>query len=250
MLALGLIAAALAAPASRPGAPQDREMDLALRGISATSIPPSPRFRSTSLPSRAGRRPRRRLGATAPGPRALSQHRLPGRGRAVGARTGRNAEPTGRRDGTRRGRPRFCSRCRRYGRRPLRAVERPHHGTWPHRARRHAWSRVRKVIDQVLVTSVKTRALTLDEIREKGIVLDSERLPRLRVQPRDDARVEAGRAEVPGRLDRRGVALPQPLLPPPFLTGRGWRPRSCPCCSRPSRSPSPCPAAARGRRSR
>jgi hypothetical protein len=31
-----------------------------------------------------------------------------------------------------------------------------------------------QVIDQVLVTSVKTRPLTLDEIKQKGIVLDRD----------------------------------------------------------------------------
>ena len=61
-----------------------------------------------------------------------------------------------------------------------------------------------EVIDQVLVTSVKTRPLTLDEIRDKGIVLDSDDYLGFEFTLGAEARVEAGQHHVPGGVRPRG----------------------------------------------
>ncbi len=71
-----------------------------------------------------------------------------------------------------------------------------------------------RVIDQVMVTRVSTRPLTLDEIRERGIVLDSEAYLgfEFAVALRLDSK------EVPFTFpvvfQREGVALPLELVPP------------------------------------
>jgi protocatechuate 3,4-dioxygenase beta subunit len=78
-----------------------------------------------------------------------------------------------------------------------------------------------KVIDQILVTSVKTRALTLDEIRAKGIVLDSDDY--LGFQFDLGMRVESNPIQLsfPVVFDRAGVPVPAPLLPPPAPSRAG-----------------------------
>ncbi len=78
-----------------------------------------------------------------------------------------------------------------------------------------------KVIDQILVTSVKTRALTLDEIRAKGIVLDSDDY--LGFQFDLGMRVESNAIQLsfPVVFDRAGVPVPAPLLPPPAPSRAG-----------------------------
>ncbi len=78
-----------------------------------------------------------------------------------------------------------------------------------------------KVIDQILVTSVKTRALTLDEIRAKGIVLDSDDY--LGFQFDLGMRVESNAIQLsfPVVFGRAGVPVPAPLLPPPAPSRAG-----------------------------
>ena len=78
-----------------------------------------------------------------------------------------------------------------------------------------------RVIEQVLITSVKTRALTLDELRERGVVFDGD----------DDVGFEFTLAmtleskpvniSFPVAFDRQGVAVPQPLKPPARPTRTG-----------------------------
>ncbi|HET8775704.1 MAG TPA: carboxypeptidase regulatory-like domain-containing protein [Thermoanaerobaculia bacterium] len=70
------------------------------------------------------------------------------------------------------------------------------------------------VIDQILVTSVTTRALTLDEIRERGIVIDNDSY--LGFEFTMGITMESKPVEIsfPVVFDRNGVAVPQPLEPP------------------------------------
>jgi Big-like domain-containing protein/carboxypeptidase family protein len=71
-----------------------------------------------------------------------------------------------------------------------------------------------KVIDQVLITSVKTRPLTLDEIREKGIVLDSDSYIGFEFQlglATDSQSVTFTQTVV---FDRDGVPVPDAISPP------------------------------------
>ncbi len=72
-----------------------------------------------------------------------------------------------------------------------------------------------KVIDQILVTQVTTRALTLDEIRAKGIVLDSDDYLGFEFTMGFKLDSRAVDLKFPVVFDRQGVAIPQPLLPPP-----------------------------------
>jgi hypothetical protein len=67
-----------------------------------------------------------------------------------------------------------------------------------------------KVIDQILVTAVKTRPLSLDEIREKGIVLDSDDY--LGFDFSLGLKLESNVVNVsfPVVFDRQGVVVPQP----------------------------------------
>ena len=71
-----------------------------------------------------------------------------------------------------------------------------------------------RIIDQVLVTSVKTRALTLDEIRERGIVLDSDAYLGFEFTLGLSLESNPITLSFPVVFDRRGVPMPQPLLPP------------------------------------
>jgi PA14 domain-containing protein/chitobiase/beta-hexosaminidase-like protein/Big-like domain-containing protein/carboxypeptidase family protein len=72
-----------------------------------------------------------------------------------------------------------------------------------------------KAIDQILVTSVKTRALTLDEIKAKGIVLDSDAY--LGFEFTLGLKLESNPVNIsfPVVFDRQGVPVPQPIQPPP-----------------------------------
>ena len=81
-----------------------------------------------------------------------------------------------------------------------------------------------EVIEQVLVTSVKTRALTLDEIREKGIVLDSDDYLGFEFTLGLKLESQAVTLSFPVVFDRQGVPIPDPLTPPPPP-----RARACPC---------------------
>ena len=71
-----------------------------------------------------------------------------------------------------------------------------------------------RVIDQILVTSVKTRPLTLDEIREKGIVLDSDDYLGFEFTMALSLDSKAVNFSFPVVFNRQGVAIPQPLLDP------------------------------------
>src|SRR4029079_15996290 len=72
-----------------------------------------------------------------------------------------------------------------------------------------------KVIDQILVTSVKTRPLTLDEIKAKGIVLDSDDY--LAFEFTLGLQLERNPVHItsPVVFARQGVPVPQPIQPPP-----------------------------------
>src|SRR5262249_21808679 len=72
-----------------------------------------------------------------------------------------------------------------------------------------------KVIEQVLITSVKTRPLTLDEIRQKGIVLDSDDY--FAFEFTLGLKLESKTVDIsfPVAFDRNGVPVPQFLVPPP-----------------------------------
>ena len=72
-----------------------------------------------------------------------------------------------------------------------------------------------KVIEQVLVTSVKTRPLTLDEIRAKGIVLDSDDYYAFEFTLGLKLESKAVNITFPVVFDREGVPIPQFILPPP-----------------------------------
>jgi hypothetical protein len=72
-----------------------------------------------------------------------------------------------------------------------------------------------KVIDQILVTSVTTRPLSLDEIRDKGIVLDSDDY--LGFEFALGVKLESDVVELkfPVVFDRDGVSVPLPELTAP-----------------------------------
>jgi hypothetical protein len=71
-----------------------------------------------------------------------------------------------------------------------------------------------RVIDQILVTQVTTRALTLDEIKGKGIVLDRDDYLGFEFTMGFKLDSKAIDLKFPVVFDRQGVALPQPLSPP------------------------------------
>jgi hypothetical protein len=71
-----------------------------------------------------------------------------------------------------------------------------------------------RVIDQILVTSVKTRALTLDEIREKGIVLDSDDYLAFEFTMGLKLDSDVVNVSFSTVFDRDGVAIPAPELDP------------------------------------
>jgi len=71
-----------------------------------------------------------------------------------------------------------------------------------------------KVIDQVLITSVETRPLTLDEIKAAGIVLDSSDFLGFQFTIGLALQSNATTISFPVVFDRKGVPIQQPLLPP------------------------------------
>lgn len=71
-----------------------------------------------------------------------------------------------------------------------------------------------RVIDQVLVTSVTTRPLTLDEIREKGIVLDSDDYLGFEFTIGLATDSQTVSFAMPVVFDRQGVPVPQVIEPP------------------------------------
>lgn len=71
-----------------------------------------------------------------------------------------------------------------------------------------------KVIDQVLVTSVQTRALTLEEIQEKGIVLDSGDYLGFQFEIGLLLSSKVVNLSFPVVFNRQGVAVPQALKLP------------------------------------
>ena len=73
----------------------------------------------------------------------------------------------------------------------------------------------------MLVTSVKTRALTLDEIREKGIVLDSDDYLGFEFTLGLKLESQPVTLSFPVVFDRQGVPIPDPLTPPPAPARQG-----------------------------
>ncbi len=71
-----------------------------------------------------------------------------------------------------------------------------------------------KVIDQVLVTSVETRPLTLDEIKAKGIVLDQSDVLGFDFTIGLQLSSQVVNITFPVVFDHQGVPIPQPLQPP------------------------------------
>ncbi|HYR28344.1 MAG TPA: hypothetical protein VEU30_07755, partial [Thermoanaerobaculia bacterium] len=69
------------------------------------------------------------------------------------------------------------------------------------------------VIDQVLITSVTTRPLTLDEIKAKGIVLDNNSYLGFEFTLGVNLDSKTVDFSFPVVFDKRGVAVPQPLQP-------------------------------------
>ena len=75
-----------------------------------------------------------------------------------------------------------------------------------------------KVIDQLLITSVSARPLTLDELRERGIVLDSDSYLGFEFTLGMTLESEVVDLSFPVVFDDRGEVVPQPLSPPPDPT--------------------------------
>src|SRR5205807_3212273 len=71
-----------------------------------------------------------------------------------------------------------------------------------------------KVIDQVLITSVETRPLTLDEIKAAGIVLDSSDFLGFQFTIGLALQSSATTITFPVVFDHNGVPVPQPLMAP------------------------------------
>ncbi len=71
-----------------------------------------------------------------------------------------------------------------------------------------------RVIDQILVTQVKTRPLSLDEIRQKGIVLDRDDYLGFEFTLGLRLDSQAVNLSFPVVFDRKGVEVPLPLIPP------------------------------------
>jgi hypothetical protein len=72
-----------------------------------------------------------------------------------------------------------------------------------------------KVIDQILVTSVTTRPLTLAELKDRGVVIDSNSYLGFEFTVGVQVDSKAVDVSFPVVFDSRGVAIPQPLQPPP-----------------------------------
>src|SRR5262249_55061378 len=71
-----------------------------------------------------------------------------------------------------------------------------------------------KVIDQVLITSVSTRPLTLDEIKAAGIVLDGSDFLGFQFTVGLATQSNATTISFPVVFGPGGVPVPQPILPP------------------------------------
>ena len=71
-----------------------------------------------------------------------------------------------------------------------------------------------KVIDQVLITSVETRPLTLDEIKAAGIVLDGSDFLGFQFTIGLATQSNATTISFPVVFGHGGVPIPQPILPP------------------------------------
>jgi hypothetical protein len=72
-----------------------------------------------------------------------------------------------------------------------------------------------RVIDEILVTSVTTRPLTLDEIRERGVVLDASAYLGFEFAIALKLDSTPVHFQFPVVFDREGVPIPIPLQPPP-----------------------------------
>ncbi len=72
-----------------------------------------------------------------------------------------------------------------------------------------------RVIEQILVTSVVTRPLTLDEIRERGVVLDASAYLGFEFAITLKLESTPVHFRFPVVFDRQGVPIPMPLQPPP-----------------------------------
>jgi len=70
-----------------------------------------------------------------------------------------------------------------------------------------------RVIAQVLITSVKTRALTLDELRDRGVVFDGDDVVGFEFTLAMTLESKPVNISFPVAFDRQGVAVPQPLSP-------------------------------------
>ncbi len=77
------------------------------------------------------------------------------------------------------------------------------------------------VIEQVLVTSVKTKPLTLDELIERGVVFDGDDVVGFEFTLAMALESKPIHISFPVAFDREGVPVPQPLSPPldPTRTG-------------------------------
>ncbi len=72
-----------------------------------------------------------------------------------------------------------------------------------------------RVIEQILVTSVATRPLSLDEIRERGVVLDASAYLGFEFAVTLKLESTPVQFRFPAVFDRQGVPIPIPLAPPP-----------------------------------
>ena len=77
------------------------------------------------------------------------------------------------------------------------------------------------VIDQVLVTSVQTQALTLDQIQAMGVVLNSSDYTGFQFTVGLQLSSQVVNISFPVVFDSQGVAVPQPLFPPAVPTPLG-----------------------------
>lgn len=77
------------------------------------------------------------------------------------------------------------------------------------------------VIDQVLVTSVQTQALTLDQIQQMGVVLTSGDYTGFQFTVGLQLSSQVVNLSFPVVFDSNGVAVPQPLSPPSAPTAQG-----------------------------
>ncbi len=78
-----------------------------------------------------------------------------------------------------------------------------------------------KVIDQVLVTSVQTTPLTLEQIQEMGVVLDSSSYTGFQFTVGLQLSSQVVNISFPVVFDQKGVPVPQPLAPPPAVSISG-----------------------------